>query len=83
MRRATVTDYRELAGWWALSLWFLARLALAELWRTIPGPRWVKVIVMAVFIACLIMPGQADEIVLIALIRLARWTVDRVQSRRA
>lgn len=37
---------------------------LAALWRALPGPTWVKVLLLVV---CLAIPGPGDEIALLAI----------------
>ena len=51
------------AGWWAYVLRYEAR----EVWRALPGPWWVRVLLVAV---CVAIPGPADEIALVA---VAGW----------
>lgn len=78
-----MSDYSEWLRFRVAWLWWWAKDMIRELWRQIPGPVWVKVIVMTVFVVALIFPGQADEIVIIGLIRFARWSIDKWHARHA
>jgi hypothetical protein len=62
----------EVAGWWV----YVLRYELRELWRALPGPWWVKVLLIAV---CLAIPGPQDEIAL----ALAVAALRKRQARRA
>jgi hypothetical protein len=53
-----VSGVRAAAAWWAFVLRYEAR----ELWRALPGPWWVKVLLLAVCLAC---PGPWDELAVI------------------
>lgn len=53
------------ARWYGLAVW----LAVLQLWRDMPGPWWVKVLLVAV---CLAIPGPQDELLLILLTRVFR-----------
>ena len=53
------------AGWWAFVLRYEAR----ELWRALPGPWWVKVLLIAVTQA---VPGPQDELILLAIVAAFR-----------
>jgi hypothetical protein len=62
-------------NWYVVALWLTVR----RFWANLPGPWYVKVIILLAFIACLAIPGPADEIALAALI--AWW--GRRQSRKS
>jgi hypothetical protein len=64
-RAAVLADITGAAGWYRYVLTFYAR----ELWRSLPGPWYVKI---ALIIACQLIPGPGDEIALIALAAWAR-----------
>lgn len=54
---------------------FLLRFYARQAWRDLPGPAPVKVLLILV---CLAIPGQLDEIALIALTRACRrWRASR------
>jgi hypothetical protein len=78
-----MSDYKAWLQFRVAWLWWWAKDMMRDLWRQIPGPVWVKVIVMAVFVIALAFPGQADEIVIIGLIKFARWAIDKRNARRA
>lgn len=63
---------------------FLARYYARQLWNNLPGPWWVKVLLVAV---CIAIPGPADEIILCMLpglwSRARAWQQARGQGRRA
>lgn len=63
---------RALAGWWAFVLKYEAR----ELWRALPGPWWVKVLLLVVTQA---IPGPQDEILLLVIVAALR----KYRARRA
>ena len=48
----------SVVSWWAYVLRYEAR----EMWRALPGPWPVKVLLLAV---CAAIPGPADEVILI------------------
>lgn len=52
---------RSVISWWAYVLRYEAR----EMWRSIPGPWWCKVLIIAAMLAC---PGELDEIVFFAVL---------------
>jgi len=53
------------AGWWVFVLRYEAR----EMWRAIPGPWWVKVLLIVITQA---IPGPQDELVLLAVVAAFR-----------
>lgn len=53
------------ASWWAYVLRYEAR----ELWRALPGPWWVKVLLLVVLSA---IPGQFDEVIFLAVLSALR-----------
>ena len=55
----------DLVSWWGYVLRYEAR----ELWRALPGPWWVKALLITV---CLAIPGPADEVILLGAISLCR-----------
>jgi hypothetical protein len=59
-------------NWWV----FLAGYYAKQLWHDLPGPWWVKIILV---IICIAIPGPADEMILVALPGLCR----KVRARRA
>jgi hypothetical protein len=64
-----------LTAFTAREWWIGLKLAARELWDSLPGPWYVKVILI---IACQLIPGQLDEIALIAVVRAWR----KYKSRR-
>ena len=58
-------------GWWAFVLKYEAR----QLWRALPGPWWVKVLLIVVTQA---IPGPQDELLLMLIVAALR----RRQARR-
>jgi hypothetical protein len=77
-----VREYAELARFEARWILWSLRGWLRELWRDIPGPLPVKVIVMAVILACLAIPGPADEIGVILLVRGLAWLGRKRRERK-
>jgi len=61
----------DVARWWAFVLRYEAR----EMWRALPGPWWVKVLLIVV---CLAIPGPQDEIALALVVAAFR----KRQARR-
>lgn len=53
------------ASWWAYVLRYEAR----ELWRALPGPWWVKVLLIVVLS---LIPGQFDEVIFLAVLSALR-----------
>lgn len=63
--------------WYAYAVW----CAMLQTWRDMPGPWWVKVVLVA---ACLAIPGPQDEIALILLTRVFRaWRARQAASKAA
>lgn len=56
---------RDVLRWWA----FVARYEARELWRALPGPWWVKVLLLVVTQA---IPGPQDEILLLVIVSVLR-----------
>jgi hypothetical protein len=54
----------ELVSWY----WFAVRWTVRDTWKGLPGPVWVKLIICLAGIAALLMPGQADDIMLVLII---------------
>jgi hypothetical protein len=72
-----VSELADVAGWWAYVIRYEAR----EMWRALPGPWWVKTLLLA---ACLAIPGPADEVALIAItaaFRRRRAARTRISSK--
>lgn len=80
-KRACVTpaDCLAYAQWYAAWLLWSAQQFLKELWLSIPGPLWVKLIICAILLACLAIPGPFDEMFIIALIKAGH----KYRTRRA
>lgn len=55
----------EIVSWWAYVIRYEAR----EMWRALPGPWWVKVLLIAVLAA---IPGQLDEFLFLAVLAAFR-----------
>lgn len=75
-----IESFTELAAWELTWLWWWAKDLVRDQWNAIPGPRWVKIIVITIIIAALIVPGQIDEIIIIALVRFISWLIRRWQD---
>lgn len=54
-----------MAAWWVFVLRYEAR----ELWRSLPGPWWCKVLIL---VALNLIPGQFDEVVFLAVLSALR-----------
>ena len=63
----------EVVSWWAYVIRYEAR----EMWRALPGPWPVKVLLV---VACQAIPGPLDEIALLAVVAAVRKR--RSSSRR-
>ena len=60
---------------WQLWPVYVARCAVRDLYRGMPGPRWVKVLLI---VFCQLIPGGFDEIALIAVTKAYRtWQARR------
>lgn len=71
----------DLASWPALS-WpaHVAAHYMRQLWRDLPGPAWLKIILFA---ACIAIPGPLDELALVALPAASRaWRKRRAAALR-
>lgn len=66
----------NMAQWWAYVVWY----NLCEMWRDLPGPWYVKLVLI---IAVLAIPGPQDELALIAVVRLCRVWRKRQAARAA
>lgn len=64
-----VAGVRYIVGFY----WAVVRFEVRETWRALPGPWWVKLLIIGV---CAAIPGCLDEIALVAALKLCR-------SRRA
>lgn len=53
------------ASWWA----YVVRYEARELWRALPGPWWVKVLLIIVTQA---IPGPQDEALLLLIVAICR-----------
>ena len=53
------------AGWWV----FVVRYEARQMWRALPGPWWVKVMLVVVTQA---IPGPQDELILLAIVAAFR-----------
>jgi hypothetical protein len=71
--RESLRGLRVLASWYG----YVARYYARETWRAIPGPWWVKVLLIAV---CTAIPGPGDEIGLIA---ITAWSRRRAAKKLA
>ena len=59
------TSLTSLISWWAFVLRYEAR----ELWRALPGPWWVKVLLILITQA---IPGPQDEALLLLIVTVCR-----------
>lgn len=57
--------------------WFLAKHYAREMWQSLPGPWYVKVLLVVV---CQVIPGPLDEVALIAISQA--WRRYRVNDRK-
>lgn len=71
-RPSLAADLSDVASWWA----YVARYEARELWRALPGPWWVKVLLIVVTQA---IPGPQDELILLAIVAACR----KRQARKA
>lgn len=83
MTRPALRDWTDLAWWHALTVWHVAKAFAAETWAAIPGPWPVKILVCALLMACLAIPGPFDELAVLAMIRLARKRRERQAAATA
>jgi hypothetical protein len=60
--------------------WFLVRFYAVRLWRDLPGPWPVKVVLI---VACVAIPGPFDEVALVALPRVCRAWRNRRHARES
>ena len=65
---------RYLAEWY----WTVIKWEARETWSALPGPWWVKV---AIIVGCLAIPGQLDEIALLAVLKAVRARKARREAR--
>lgn len=56
----------DLAAFWARAVW---TFGIKPTWNGLPGPWWVRVVLVAV---CLAIPGPQDELLLIAITAACR-----------
>lgn len=63
-----MTAVADVAGWW----WLAVRVCAIDLWRWLPGPWPVKILLLAVLAAGQFVPGELDELVFLALIALSK-----------
>jgi hypothetical protein len=67
----------------AFAIWhawpvFLARYYVHRTWDDLPGPTWVKALLI---VACVAIPGPADELALIGITRICRtWRAHRART---
>lgn len=58
-------DFKGIAAWY----WLAVRWEARDMWRALPGPWWVKVIILVITQA---IPGPQDEILLFAVLAILR-----------
>jgi hypothetical protein len=73
-------SFAELAAWEITWLCWWVKDVIRDQWGAIPGPQWVKIIVMTLIVAALVFPGQADEIILIGTVRGISWLIRHRRS---
>lgn len=68
----------DVARWWL----YVVRVSVRDGWRWLPGPWWVKVLLLVLLAAGQLIPGELDEYLFLLLIGLIKRRVDsrRVQS---
>jgi hypothetical protein len=56
--------------------WFVyvLRMLVRDTYESLPGPRWVKIMLVVV---CLAIPGPQDELLLLAVVAACRWFRNR------
>ena len=54
----------EIIAWY----WFVIRWTVRDMWRGLPGPLWVKLLICLLVIVAQVVPGQLDDIALILVI---------------
>lgn len=64
--RAAAHPLADVIAWWYAA----AVIAAKKLWDELPGPWWVKLLLIA---ATQVIPGQVDDFLLFGAIKLARW----------
>ncbi len=69
-------ELRLQAVWYAYAVWF----TVLEMWRDLPGPWWVKLLLVAVTVA---IPGPQDELLLLAVIKVCRVWRKRQRASKA
>jgi len=62
----------DLVNWY----WLAMRLTALDLWNALPGPWWVKVLVLVI---TQVIPGPQDELLLLAVVAVCR----KIKARRA
>jgi hypothetical protein len=55
--------------WYLSWIWWWAKGQFRELWEAMPGPWWVKAVIVG---ACLAIPGPQDEILLILVLKACK-----------
>jgi len=60
---------REYGSFYASWLWWWLKDEAREMWRALPGPWWLKLLLC---LLCLAIPGPADELGLIVLVKVCR-----------
>ena len=66
------------ASWWAYVIRYEAR----EVWRALPGPWPVKILLIALLAAGQLIPGELDELLLLLAIGWVKRRLDQRQARR-
>lgn len=76
-----MTEVIAYARWYGTWLWLWARDCVRDIWRDLPGPVWLKVIIMTTLFVAFIIPGQIDEIIVLLIIkfiiRVTQWVKTR------
>jgi hypothetical protein len=71
-----------LARFYVAWLAWYARDTVRDLWRDIPGPKPVKVLVMTIMAIAFILPGQVDDVIVIAVVRFIIYVSKRRKACR-
>lgn len=74
MDETVAQGVRYLASWY----WTVIKWEARETWNALPGPWWVKVLIIAV---CTAIPGALDEIALLAVLKVCRTLRARKEAR--
>lgn len=58
-------ELADLAGWY----WLAVKMEAREMYAALPSPWWAKVLVGMLLLVALAIPGQLDEIAILAILK--------------